>query len=101
MESEPFVHETACIDEPCHIGEGTRIWHFTYVMAGARIGRNCILGQNVYVDRDVVIGDGCKMQNNVSVYKGVTLEDGVLCAPSSASRLNCVLYLSLLRMSPC
>ncbi|MEE2658631.1 MAG: acyltransferase [Candidatus Latescibacterota bacterium] len=82
MGSEPFVHATACVDSPCEIGEGTRIWHFTHIMPGSRIGRDCNLGQNVYVDRDVVIGDGCKLQNNVSVYKGVTLEDGVFCGPS-------------------
>ena len=79
---EAIVHETATIDEPCQLGEGTRIWHYTHVMSGARIGARCNIGQNVYVDRDVVIGDGCKLQNNVSVYKGVTLEDGVFCGPS-------------------
>ena len=82
MGQEAFVHETACIDAPCHLGEGTRIWHFSHVMAGARIGTGCNIGQNVYVDADVVIGDSCKIQNNVSVYKGVTLEDGVFCGPS-------------------
>ena len=79
---KPFIHETAVVDEPVEIGEDTRIWHFTHVMPGARIGRSCILGQNVYVDRDVVIGDRCKVQNNVSVYKGVTLESDVFCGPS-------------------
>ena len=82
MGSKPFIHETAVVDEPVEIGEDTRIWHFTHVMPGARIGRSCILGQNVYVDRDVVIGDRCKVQNNVSVYKGVTLESDVFCGPS-------------------
>ena len=82
MGQEAFVHETACIDAPCHLGEGTRIWHFSHVMAGARIGTGCNIGQNVYVDADVVIGDSCKIQNNVSVYKGVTLEDSVFCGPS-------------------
>ena len=82
MGSGPFIHETAVVDEPVEIGEDTRIWHFTHVMPGARIGRSCILGQNVYVDRDVVIGDRCKIQNNVSVYKGVTLESDVFCGPS-------------------
>jgi acetyltransferase-like isoleucine patch superfamily enzyme len=78
-----WIHETACIDEPCEIGAGTRIWHFTHVMAGARIGRDCVLGQNVMIGRGVVIGDGCKIQNNVSVYRGVTLEDGVFCGPGA------------------
>ena len=76
------IHESACVDEPVHIGAGTHIWHFCHVMAGARIGQNCNLGQNVYIDRDVVVGDGCKIQNNVSIYKGVTLEEGVFCGPS-------------------
>ena len=77
-----FAHESACVDEPAAIGAGTYIWHYCHVMAGARIGRKCNLGQNVYIDRDVAVGDGCKIQNNVSIYKGVTLEEGVFCGPS-------------------
>jgi len=76
------IHESAWVDEPCEIGEGTKIWHFSHVMAGARIGRNCILGQNVHVAPDVVVGNGVKIQNNVSLYTGVVLEDGVFCGPS-------------------
>jgi predicted dehydrogenase/acetyltransferase-like isoleucine patch superfamily enzyme len=76
------VHPSAYIDDPCEIGEGTRIWHFVHVLARTRIGRDCSLGQNVMVGPDVSLGDGCKIQNNVSLYKGVTLEDGVFCGPS-------------------
>jgi UDP-2-acetamido-3-amino-2,3-dideoxy-glucuronate N-acetyltransferase len=76
------VHPSAVVDAGAEIGDGTSIWHFCHVMPGARIGRNCILGQNVYVDKNVVIGDFCKIQNNVSVYAGVTLEQGVFCGPS-------------------
>jgi len=76
------IHESAYVDEPCEIGEGTRIWHFVHVMARSRIGRRCNLGQNVVVMNDVTIGDDVKLQNNVSVYTGVTLEDGVFCGPS-------------------
>ena len=76
------AHPTAVIDEPVEIGEGTKIWHFSHVMAGARIGRNCVLGQNVYVGGKAVIGNGVKIQNNVSVYDAVTLEDEVFCGPS-------------------
>ena len=53
-----------------------------HVSAGARIGRDCSLGQNVYVGNRVSIGDNCKIQNNVSVYDNVTLEEGVFCGPS-------------------
>jgi len=77
-----FSHETAVIDEPCEIGEGTRIWHFSHVMKHAKIGKDCVLGQNIYVDRNVRIGNRCKIQNNVSLYDGVILEDEVFCGPS-------------------
>lgn len=77
------THETACIDMPCEIGEGTRIWHFSHVLAGSLIGRNCTIGQNVMIGSDVTIGDGCKIQNNVSVYTGVTLADDVFVGPSA------------------
>lgn len=77
-----YTHPTAVIDQPCEIGEGTKIWHFSHVMAGCRIGRNCVLGQNVLVAPDVLIGNNVKIQNNVSVYSGVILEDDVFCGPS-------------------
>ena len=76
------IHESAVIDLPCEIGEGTAIWHFCHVMPGARIGRSCSLGQNVSVAGTVVIGDGCKIQNIVSLYDGVELEEEVFCGPS-------------------
>ena len=81
-EREYFAHESAYVDEPVEIGAGTKIWHFSHVQAGAKIGRRCVLGQNVNVANDVVIGDNVKIQNNVSVYTGVELEDDVFCGPS-------------------
>jgi UDP-2-acetamido-3-amino-2,3-dideoxy-glucuronate N-acetyltransferase len=77
-----FAHESCYVDEPCVIGAGTKIWHFTHVMANARIGERCNIGQNVVISPDVVIGDNVKIQNNVSVYTGVILEDDVFCGPS-------------------
>ncbi len=78
-----FAHETAVLDEGCRIGDGTRIWHFTHVMAGAVVGKNCVLGQNVMIANRVTIGDNVKIQNNVSVYEGVTCEDNVFLGPSA------------------
>jgi UDP-2-acetamido-3-amino-2,3-dideoxy-glucuronate N-acetyltransferase len=77
-----FVHETAIVDPGCQVGKGTRIWHFTHVIKGSRIGEDCNIGQNVVIGPDVTIGNRVKIQNNVSVYDGVTLEDGVFCGPS-------------------
>jgi UDP-2-acetamido-3-amino-2,3-dideoxy-glucuronate N-acetyltransferase len=76
------AHSTACIDQPCIIGDGTKIWHFCHVCAGAQIGQNCSLGQNVFVAGGAVVGSNVKIQNNVSVYDGVTLQDDVFLGPS-------------------
>lgn len=81
-ENDYFVHESSYIDEPCQIGTGTKIWHFSHIMSGARIGENCNIGQNVVVSPDVVIGNRVKVQNNVSVYTGVICEDDVFLGPS-------------------
>jgi len=77
-----FIHPTAVVDDGATIGPGTKIWHYSHVMAGARIGKSCTLGQNVFVGRNVIIGNNVKIQNNVSVYEGVKLEDDVFCGPS-------------------
>lgn len=81
-ERDWFAHETACIDDHVRIGAGSKIWHFSHIMAGSIIGKRCNIGQNVVIGPDAVVGNGCKIQNNVSVYKGVTLEDDVFCGPS-------------------
>lgn len=76
------AHETAVIDDDCNIGEGTRIWHFSHIMQGALIGKNCNIGQNVVVSPGVILGSNVKVQNNVSIYTGVTCEDDVFLGPS-------------------
>ena len=76
------IHQTAIVDPDAVIGDGSRVWHWTHVCSGAKVGKRVSLGQNVYVSGTVVIGDNCKIQNNVSLYDGVTLEDGVFCGPS-------------------
>jgi UDP-2-acetamido-3-amino-2,3-dideoxy-glucuronate N-acetyltransferase len=77
-----LIHPTAVVDENCRIGEGTKIWHFSHIMGGASIGRDCSLGQNCFVASGVVLGNNVKVQNNVSIYEGVILEDDVFCGPS-------------------
>lgn len=77
-----FCHATAVVDEGAEIGERSRIWHFVHVSGGSRIGRDVVLGQNVFVAKGAIVGDRCKVQNNVSIYDGVVLEEDVFCGPS-------------------
>ena len=77
-----FAHETALIDSECEIGKGTKIWHFSHVMADCKIGERCNIGQNVVISSNVVLGKNVKVQNNVSIYTGVTCDDDVFLGPS-------------------
>lgn len=77
-----FVHESSYVDEGVIIGQGTKIWHFSHILSGAVIGKNCNFGQNVCISGDVRIGNNVKIQNNVSVFDGVDIEDDVFLGPS-------------------
>lgn len=77
-----FIHESAYVEEDVKMGEGAKVWHFSHILKGSKIGDRCIIGQNVMIGPDVAIGNRCKVQNNVSLYKGVVLEDEVFCGPS-------------------
>ena len=77
-----FKHESSYVDDGCIIGEGTKIWHFSHIMSGCKMGQNCNIGQNVVISPDVVLGNNVKIQNNVSVYTGVIAEDDVFMGPS-------------------
>lgn len=82
MEKKYFVHESSYVDEPCIIGEGTKIWHFSHIMKDCIVGKNCNIGQNVVISPGVELGNNVKIQNNVSVYTGVKCEDDVFLGPS-------------------
>ncbi len=80
--SNYFSHETAIIDANSSIGEGTKIWHFSHIMANCKIGNGCNIGQNVVISPEVELGNNVKVQNNVSIYTGVICEDDVFLGPS-------------------
>lgn len=77
-----YVHPSSIVDDGAVLGEGTKVWHFCHISAGARVGRNCVFGQNCFL-ATVTLGDNVRVQNNVSLYDGVTLEDDVFVGPSA------------------
>ena len=82
MNNSYYVHPTAIVDEGCEIGSGTKIWHFSHIMPGCKLGENCNIGQNVVISPEVVLGRNVKVQNNVSLYTGVSCDDDVFLGPS-------------------
>jgi len=80
--TEFYSHPSAIVDEGCNIGAGSKIWHFSHIMAGCTLGEKCNIGQNVVVSPGVILGNNVKVQNNVSIYEGVTCDDDVFLGPS-------------------
>ena len=80
--TEFFAHDSSYIDDNCQIGKGTKIWHFSHVLAETTIGQNCSFGQNCVIGPKVTVGNGVKVQNNISIYEGVEIEDDVFLGPS-------------------
>ncbi len=77
VHNSAYLHATAIVDAGAIVEEEAKVWHFTHICTGAKIGALVSLGQNVYVDRDVVLLRGTRVQNGVSLYKGV--EVGMWC----------------------
>ena len=67
--------------ETLDVASTAKIWRWTHVREGARIGEHCIVGEHVYIDHDVVIGDGCKIQNGANLYAPLIIEDDVFIGP--------------------
>jgi len=76
-----FAHEKAIVESDS-IGNGTRIWAFTHVMKGAKIGSDCNIGEGCFVESRVVIGNNVTIKNNISVWDMVTIEDDCFLGPN-------------------
>ncbi|MFD2232193.1 WxcM-like domain-containing protein [Phaeospirillum tilakii] len=76
-----FVHDRG-LCESAAIGAGTRIWAFTHVLPGARIGAECNICDHVFIENDVVVGDRVTIKSGVQLWDGVRLEDDVFIGPN-------------------
>lgn len=77
------IHRSVDLEANVHVGPRTSIWHRAQVRIGARIGAECVIGRDVFIDEGVTIGDRVKIQNGALVYHGVTVEDGVFIGPGA------------------
>ena len=81
--AEPRIHPSADVEADVEIGNATSIWHRAQLRSGARIGSECVIGRDVFIDEGVLIGDRVKIQNGALVYHGVSVEDGVFIGPGA------------------
>ena len=83
IRSDVYVNELAVVEQGARVGAGSSVWRPSHIRPEGVVGRDCMIGKNVYVDNGAVLGDRVTVQNNVSVYEGVTLEDDVFVGPSA------------------
>jgi UDP-2-acetamido-3-amino-2,3-dideoxy-glucuronate N-acetyltransferase len=81
--SNHFVHPAALV-ETDQIGQGTRVWAFAHVMAGAKVGCHCNVGDHAFIEAGAVVGDNVTIKNNVCVWAGITLGNDVFVGPNVA-----------------
>lgn len=84
MSSSDFFAHPQSIVETRDVGKGTRIWAFTHVMKGVRVGANCNVGEHCYIESGVVVGNDVVIKNGVALWDGVVVESGAFLGP------NCV-----------
>lgn len=76
-----MIHSLADV-QSINIGEGTSIWQFSIVLKGAKIGGNCNINCQVFIENDVVIGNNVTIKPGVQIWDGVSLEDDVFVGPN-------------------
>jgi len=75
-----YIHKTALV-ETDQIGADTKIWAFAHIMADVVVGKDCNIGDHVFIETGAVIGDGVTIKNNALIWKGVHVADYVYLGP--------------------
>lgn len=84
MSNLPYFAHPAALVESDQIGAGTRVWAFAHVMKGARLGRDCNVGDHAFVESGAVVGDRVTLKNRVLIWDGVTIGNDVFVGPAAA-----------------
>jgi len=79
-----FFKHVSAIVETASIGEGTRVWAFTHILPGAKVGRDCNICDHVFIENDVVIGDRVTIKCGVQLWDGIHVEDDVFIGPNAS-----------------
>ncbi len=76
-----FIHPLADVQSET-IGDRTRIWQFTVVLEGARIGTDVNICAQCFIENDVTIGNRVTIKNGVQIWDGIEIEDDVFIGPN-------------------
>lgn len=77
-----FTHPQG-ICESENVGSKTRIWAFSHILPGAKIGKNCNINDHVFIENDVVLGNNVTVKCGVQLWDGLKVEDNVFIGPNA------------------
>ncbi len=77
-----FIHPLADV-QTTDIGHLTRIWQFSIVLKGAKIGENCNINSHTFIENDIVIGNNVTVKSGVYLWDGLRIEDHVFIEPNA------------------
>ena len=77
------IHPLAAVDDGAEIGDGTVVWQYSVVLAGAVVGGDCNLNAHTFIEGGARLGNRVTLKSGVYVWDGVTLEDDVFCGPNA------------------
>ncbi len=78
-----YSKHASAIVETEHIGPRTQVWAFVHILPGARIGADCNLCDQVFIENDIVVGDRVTIKSGVQLWDGVRIEDDVFIGPNA------------------
>jgi len=82
IQKRPFIHKKADV-QTRFIGEGTKIWQYSIILKGAKIGSNCNINALCFIENDVIIGNNVTIKCGVQIWDGITIEDDVFIGPNA------------------
>ena len=83
MTTNFFKHSTALVESE-QIGSGTRIWAYSHIMKGAKIGEDCNICDHSFIESGAILGNKVTVKNGVSIWDKVIIEDEVFLGPNVA-----------------
>lgn len=81
-ESNTTIHDSAIVEHGASIGKRTNVWAFSHILSGAKIGSDCNICDQVFIENDVLVGNRVTIKSGVQLWDGIEVEDDVFIGPN-------------------
>jgi acetyltransferase-like isoleucine patch superfamily enzyme len=82
MHKPPSIHPAADV-QTSSIGDGTTVWQYVVILAGAQVGSDTNICSHCFIENDVIVGDRVTVKSGVQLWDGIRIEDDVFIGPNA------------------